>query len=426
MADNTTEIKRIIDIEFKGAKTIGDIKKDITQLKKELDQCANGSKEAAAKSLELARAQNTLTAAMKGCVDETGKLDNSYNGLVSQMNRLKIAQKQIDLSTKDGQKEFNKLGKEIKSINDKLVKLDATNGVFGRNVGNYTSALSAMGGQFGTIAKGINTVKIALQALKASAGWVGLVVGIITGIIAAIKSSEEAVDRLKIAVSPFVGLFNQLITLAQELGNVVSKSLTWLLNGVDNLTKSFLELIGAEETLKKMRESNDIAKKEKLLEEQRLAILNQQNERLSEMKKLQDQYAKWRKDDNIAAYIAYQIEEKRKEEAIDMYNLRKAEYELIVEKNKQTKSGRKETEEELEAKQKMIEAEAQLYTSGEEWVRVMRTGSIEAKKSMLILETAASQRRIENLEENKAHKQRLKEQAELRLSLAKTAEERQK
>ena len=406
-----TEIKRIIDIEFKGAQTIGDIKKQISQLKKELDECAAGSKQAADKSLELANAQNTLSAAMKGCVTEVGKLDNSYNGLVTRMNRLKIAQKQVDLTTKEGVKQFQDYAKQIKGINNQLLKLDTSNGNFSRNVGNYTSALSSMGGQFGRVASGINTVRTSLQALKAGAGWIGLIAGVLTGIVMAIKSNEDAVDRLKIAVAPFVGIFNQLITLAQKLGDIVSKGIAQLLNGVTSLTEGFLELIGAEETLKKMRDADEISRKENELEEDRVRLLEKQNERLSEMNELRNRYQKWRKDDQIAAYTAYQIEELRKKDAYDTYKLRKEEYELIKLKNEQTKSGRKDIEAELEAQQKMIQAETELYTSGEEWVRVLRNGNVEASKMMLNFGVAAAQTRLEALEATKSEKQRMADNA---------------
>ena len=112
------EIKKVLSIQFDGKETISDVKQQVADLKKELDACVVGSKEAEAKSQELAQAQQKLKAAMAGAIDNTGKLTNTYHGLVTQMNKLKAAQKQVDVSTKAGRKEYELYAKEINSIND--------------------------------------------------------------------------------------------------------------------------------------------------------------------------------------------------------------------------------------------------------------------------------------------------------------------
>ena len=378
------EIKKVLEIEFKGQKTIGDVKKEIAQLKKELDACAAGSDEARKKSLELAKAENTLKAATKGVIDETGQLSNSYNGLVAQMDRLKIAQKNIDLSTAAGKKQFEAYAKKIKAINDQLKKLDASNGVFGRNVGNYVSAMSAMNGQFGGIVSGINSVRTALTALKAAGGWIGTIVVILGGIIAAIKSNEQAVERLKLAVSPFVGVFNQLITLAQKLGDILSKGIAKVLEGVVALTESFLRLIGAEDTLDKMKEAQEIEKDTQINESIRLMYLKHQAELYAQLLKLQSDFKKYQKDEQKAAQIALQAENKRLAIARENYIIAKNEYDLIVKKNAQTQSDKKDLEAEANALKQVAEAQAALTVSGEEWTKVIRKGNYEIGKEMVM------------------------------------------
>lgn len=200
------EIKKILTIEFDGQKTIADVKAEIAQLKKELDSCAAGSEEATKKADELAQAELNLKAAMKGAVDETGKLTKSYNGLSKQMAKLKAAQKQVDLSTKDGRKQFEAYAKEINKINSQLKDLDAKNGVFSRNVGDYANQMGkAFGGMASTVTSAFSSIEAGLKALIANP-WVA----IITAILLAIKQLADAIKRNDSAMLSVKKSFNNV------------------------------------------------------------------------------------------------------------------------------------------------------------------------------------------------------------------------
>lgn len=235
------EIKKVLSIQFDGKETIGDVKKEVAELKKELDACAVGSQAAADKSKELAQAEQKLKAAMKGAITDAGKLDQSYNGLVSQMAKLKAAQKTIDLSTKAGRKEYQEYAKEINSLNDKLKGLDAQNGVFARNVGNYADsmkqAFSSMGGVVGSAFTGIfNGLK-----LLVTNPWVA----ILTAIVAVINQLIQAFKRNSDAMLGANKVFNKfravLVVVQQAFDKLVEK----IMNGSGTIKKVIDTVVGA-------------------------------------------------------------------------------------------------------------------------------------------------------------------------------------
>lgn len=220
---------KILNIDTSKAQvSIKDLKEQIKGYKKDLEEAAVGSEEASKASKKLADAQIALTAAQKGAIEATGHLDNSYNGLVQQMAKLKVEQKQIDLSTKDGQKSFEEYANKINGINDKLKSLDAQNGVFTRNVGNYTSALENLGGKAsGAVVSGLNQMKTAMTALGASAGWITAVVILVKQLADAFQRNTEAMDSLHKIMIPFQALWLQI----QRLFDDVVKLFVDLTNG---------------------------------------------------------------------------------------------------------------------------------------------------------------------------------------------------
>lgn len=254
----TEEIKKVLEIEFKGQQTIGDVKTEVANLKKELDACVAGSAEAEEKSQELAQAQEKLKAAMKGAVDETGKLNNSYNGIVSQMNKLKAAQKQVDVSTKAGKKQYQQYAQEINKLNDKLKSMDASNGVFARNVGNYANSLkeafSGMGGAIGGVFTGISN---GLKMLVTNP-WVALLTAILVAVqqlIEAFKRNSDAMLKVNLAFNKFKAVLvivqRAFDTLVQKITDgsgaikkVVGKITDWLSGALNGMVEGLIRAIG--------------------------------------------------------------------------------------------------------------------------------------------------------------------------------------
>lgn len=252
------DIKKILHIEVDGQKTIADLRKECTDLKRELDGCAVGSEEAAKKSQELKQKQADLNAAMKGAVTETGKLTKSYNGLSSQMAKLKAAQKNVDLSTRKGRKEYKEYAKEINKLNDQLKKADAQNGVFGRNVGNYANsikdAFKGMGGVVGGVFGGITS---GLKMLVTNP-WVA----ILTGIVMAIKELGNAFKRNDTAMNQaaktgnkikavftaiqrtFDGIVTKITEADSGIKKFVEKTLDYLAKGINGIVRAAIKAVG--------------------------------------------------------------------------------------------------------------------------------------------------------------------------------------
>ena len=131
MAKN--EIVNVLTIKTEQSQqTIKGLKKEISDLKKTLDNATIGSEQFEQASKELAQAQKSLKTAMSGQKQEVTALAGSYDALVAEMAELKKEWR----ATADEAKR-NSLGAEIEKINTQLKGLDSTIGNNQRLVGSY-------------------------------------------------------------------------------------------------------------------------------------------------------------------------------------------------------------------------------------------------------------------------------------------------
>lgn len=214
------DIKTVLQIDFQGAQSIGDLKAKVGELRDELKACAAGSQEAADKAYELAKAENTLKAAEKGAIDTTGKLAKTYNGLSSEMARLKIAQKNIDISTKQGRKDYETYAKAINKLNDELKGLDAQNGVFVRNVGDYANSVkTALSGMGGAVTGVFSSITTGLKALVTNP-WVAIIAAIVLAIkelVDAVKRNEDAMEGVNKAMNKVKAVYVTIQRIFDDL-----------------------------------------------------------------------------------------------------------------------------------------------------------------------------------------------------------------
>lgn len=127
----------IIDIDAKNAmRTLKDLKDEVKELRKALDNCEIGSDEFTDTLNQLTDAQTELKNATKS---STEVIEGSYDALVKKMSELKKEWR----ATADELKR-NDLGKEISDINKQLKDMDAELGNYQRNVGNYGSAFEGV------------------------------------------------------------------------------------------------------------------------------------------------------------------------------------------------------------------------------------------------------------------------------------------
>lgn len=235
---------KVLDINAdNGKKTLRELQKEIKGLKEELLDMEAGSEKASYAATELAQKEAMLKASMKGAADAAGTLNNSYNGLVAQMSQLKSAQKAIDLSNEAGRKEYARLAEQINGLNNQLKDLDAQNGVFGRNVGNYVGALKEWGGAMGSVGNNIMGVADKGKLLLANP-WValiGAIVSVVMKLADQFKKSEERMDALKVATASFQPIIDTLnkgfSMLADVISNVMGKALDTLTSGVQKAAK---------------------------------------------------------------------------------------------------------------------------------------------------------------------------------------------
>lgn len=123
----------IIEIDAGTAtKTLKELKDEVKDLRRQLDDCEIGSDKFASTLDELTAAQTELKNATKSSNEA---LEGSYDALTAKMAELKKAWR----ATAD-EAERADLGQQIASINDQLKDMDASIGNYQRNVGNYASA----------------------------------------------------------------------------------------------------------------------------------------------------------------------------------------------------------------------------------------------------------------------------------------------
>lgn len=134
MAKN--EIVNVLTVKTEQSQnTIKGLKKEIADLKKNLESAEIGSDKFTQASRDLAKAQAELKTVMADGKKTTDAIDGSYNHLVATMAELKKEWR----ATADEVKR-NELGKQIDEINSQLKDMDASIGNFQRNVGDYANS----------------------------------------------------------------------------------------------------------------------------------------------------------------------------------------------------------------------------------------------------------------------------------------------
>lgn len=132
--------QKVVEIKAKveGEKTVKMLKDQIAELTHLMDTLDTESLEYHRTVDMLVDAQEELNTVMKAGKSQLSAQEGSYNALVNRMAALKKAQKAV---TDEASR--MRLGDEIRKINDQLKEIDANNGVYVRNVGNYENAIKS-------------------------------------------------------------------------------------------------------------------------------------------------------------------------------------------------------------------------------------------------------------------------------------------
>lgn len=230
-------------------KSVNDLKENIKVLKDTLGGLEVGSKEYQQALSDLKVNQNALKDAMyatSSSMEDVSKAahgaSETYNSLVHRMAKLKEEFR----ATGDAARRME-LGTEIKGINDQLKELDALQGNFQRNVGNYTEsiqkAFKGLGDQVDGLRKGLNIASGGLNGFKdgmegiaksPALGTIGILVSLVVKLAGELKENETAmasIKKLMDSLKPVTEFFSGLLEkIADILGDVIGEVTEFVTN----------------------------------------------------------------------------------------------------------------------------------------------------------------------------------------------------
>lgn len=176
-------------------------------------------------------------------------LDGSYNHLAKQLRELRKEWK----STND-ESQRNEIGKQMVEINNQLKEMDASVGVFSRNVGNYTNSIIAafdkvglgtgnlgkvMNGAFSMASTGANSFKDTLTLIAKHP-----IIFAITAIVAvfmklkdAISQNEVLSNKMKVAMSALEPIFNAITNAVDFLASKLVDLISWTMGKIPDVIR---------------------------------------------------------------------------------------------------------------------------------------------------------------------------------------------
>lgn len=140
--------------------TIKELKAEIKSLKDQLYGLEIGSEDYKDVAVQLANDENRLKEAMAGVKTSAKYAEGSYKDLSNQMRILKD-----EYHATNDEARRNELAPQIAKIQQTLKDMDAAVLVYGRNVGNYSSALDGLDSNFVNLKTQLKEAKEAMQQL---------------------------------------------------------------------------------------------------------------------------------------------------------------------------------------------------------------------------------------------------------------------
>ena len=238
MAEETITILKVGTEE--AVKSVNDLKNNIKILKDNLGELEIGTEEYQNTLDELKVNQNALkdamyatSASMEDLAKAATGTSETYNSLVHRMAALKEELRNTDISTDQGKQKFKELAGQINEVNDKLKEMDALQGNYQRNVGNYESAFKGFSKYADTFKKGLDAtkggvmgVKSGFDALSASpvVGTISILISLFMKLSDSLKEDEEGtnavkkgMDALKPVMDFFSGLLGNIVDILADL-----------------------------------------------------------------------------------------------------------------------------------------------------------------------------------------------------------------
>ena len=225
---------------------LDELRQKIKEAKENLATLNLGSKEYQAQLKQVIEGQNLLRAAMNGTAADAEHLADaisdegkSYNSLVNQMANLK---RQFRATTDEAERAD--IGGRIKAINDQLKEMDAMQGNFSRNVGDYFNKTSkAMKEVIRDLPSGLDSIKGPLRDIEGTMGLmsnqpiigiIGLLSPILVKIAQSLKEDDKAMgavkkmmDSLKPLTDFFAGILSNIV---DTLGDLIARTTEFIQN----------------------------------------------------------------------------------------------------------------------------------------------------------------------------------------------------
>lgn len=372
--------------------SIADLRTNIAELKKRLDDSSLSWEEQQKYVRELADNQAALRNAMHGTAASFGEVtkaatasnvafDNnnklvqqetySYNELVRKLALLKEEWRSTDNAAKRIQ-----IGEQINSVNNRLKAMDASVGVYSRNVGSYANVVSHLGdaltqvGRFAPgVTKGIGGITMGLKTMSATpaVAILGILASVFQKVMDAMNGAEDSAQGLSKALAPFKALGDMLTRSLQAVADVVVGLVGWFgklttaVLGNNKATEERLALAEKEAHLAKEQRETLVAnaEAERDIAELRAKASEKLNYTASERLAFLEQAGKLEADISMRAY----------EDA-------KKQYEIIKAKNALSKSSTEALDAEAQAYANMVKAETAYYTQ----IRTINTGITKARR----------------------------------------------
>ena len=371
-------------------KTIATLKAELKALRGELDNAEVGSEQYNNALKNVNKVQNELKEATNASslsleearkdIDLSGK---SYNELSATMRELKKAFKSATDETAKADISAN-----VDKINDRLKELDASNGVFSRNVGNYAGgmkeAMDSFGGSVGNVSGAFGKLKMALNMIVAHPIMLLIagVVMVIKTIVDAIKRNEEATMSLKEAFSAFNPVLDLVKRGFEALGVVVVKVVEGIMSAVkwigEALSDSYAD--AAEKAEKLAKAENDIIKRERLFTVERAKL----EAEVSELKAKAAEKDKYTNKERLA-YLDEALKKEKK--------IANEEYAIAEEKYRIAKLNAERSANDATTNEALAEAEANVYKARKahsDKTKELNAQRVEAINAMKAEEKAAT------------------------------------
>lgn len=261
-----TEDKALLQIDIEGLNTLNDFKKALSDIRKVKGDLNVASAEYKALADQEAEVLNKQRAALGKTKTEVIAAEGSFDALNKRLGDLKKQWK----ATGD-EMERAELTKQINEVKGELNAMNESIGNFQHNVGNYSNAMrEVFGGALDAVSGKVKLLNTAFNLLKSNP-FLALLGGaalVIKGIVKAIKSSEEAMQRVNVLLAPMKVLSDAVLNVFQKLAGHLLSAFEgigkWLGKMLDRLSEGNPKLAEWNEKLKEgvaiQKEANALEK----------------------------------------------------------------------------------------------------------------------------------------------------------------------